>query len=445
MKDPMLSGRDSLRYPSERRALIFCIVALPFTFGIVTTFLSAAITPSRLLLIAIGALLYVSIARGKLLGDSIHVHGGQLAEVSRLVRECAAQLDVPAPQVFVRDDVNVPLTAVGVAEPYALVISSHWLHHLHDEELRFLVTRELVHVRAGHTRLSSILSVNGRENPAVSLVFGAYLRRTEYTADRVALCFCGSTQDAIQAIAIASFHNLGRKINLGAVAEQLRELRSEPTLRAGEWLGSSPYAARRISDLYEFSKTALAQRWMQALEQGRLTGAPAAVALLPRPSVETGPHAEGSHSVYASWWRRVAAWCIDFSIILSILPSILHVSNTDIGIRTLNDAVRILPPVIGATFSSALFALWLYCVILVTTVGRTVGMMIVDLRVVRADFSRATFWDVFARYTVAALSFFTVFPLVLWGWRRIQPYDRLSRTRLVSASARLEAQASLGA
>lgn len=232
MKDPMLSGRDSLRHPGERRAFITCLAMLPITFGLVTGFLSEAITPSRLILLAVGALLYVSIARGKLLGDSIHVHGGQLAEVSALVRECAVQLDVPVPQVFVRDDVNVPISAVGVAEPYALVISSHWLHHLHDEELRFLVTRELVHIRAGHTRLSSVLSVNGRENPAVSLVFGAYLRRTEYTADRVAYCFCGSIQAAIQAIAIASYHNLGRKINLGAVAEQLRELRSEPTLRA---------------------------------------------------------------------------------------------------------------------------------------------------------------------------------------------------------------------
>lgn len=441
----MLSGRDSLRHPSERRALIYCVLALPFTFGILTTFLSEAITPSRLLLIAIGALLYVSIARGKLLGDSIHVHGGQLAEVSKLVRECATQLDVPAPQVFVRDDVNVPLTAVGVAEPYALVISSHWLHHLHDEELRFLVTRELVHVRAGHTRLSSILSVNGRENPAVSLVFGAYLRRTEYTADRVALCFCGSIQDAIQAIAIASFHNLGREINLGAVAEQLRELRSEPTLRAGEWLGSSPYAARRISALYEFSKTTLAQRWMEALQASRFSGAPAAVAVLPRPSVEAGPDGHGSDRAYASWWRRVTAWCIDFSIILSILPSILHVSNSDIGLRTVAHAIHILPAVVIGSFSSVLFALWLYCVVLVTTVGRTVGMMITDLRVVRADFGRPAFWDVLGRYILAALSFFTVFPLVLWGWRRIQPYDRLSRTRLVSASARLEAQASLGA
>ncbi|HTX57295.1 MAG TPA: RDD family protein [Candidatus Acidoferrales bacterium] len=443
MKDPILSGRDSLRYPSERRAFIACIAAAPLTLGLVGIFLSGTIgngAPSRLLLIAIGAMLYVSIARGKLLGDSVHIHPGQLPKVASLVAECSALLDVPAPQVFVRDDMQVPITAVGVAEPYALVISSHWLHHLRDEELRFLVTRELVHIRAGHTRLSSILSVNGRENPAVSLVFGAYLRRTEYTADRVALCYGGSIQDAVQAIAIASFHNLGRTIDLRAVAEQLRELRSEPTLRAGEWLGSSPYAARRIADLVRFAKTPLAERWTLTLSRARLDDEPAAPSRLPRPSVEAG-----SLRAYASAWRRAAAWCIDFGIILSIYPAFVHTAKSDVVIRTMSDAWHLLPPIVAAVTSGTVFFLWLYSVVLVTAVGRTVGMMIMDLRVVRADFGRASFWDVLARYTLAALSIVAIFPLVLWGLRRIQPYDRLSRTRLVSASARLEAQASLGA
>lgn len=433
MKDPLLTGGESIRYPSERAAFIACIVALPFSLAIVGGFLAEAINGSRLLLLAIGALLYVSIARGKLLGDSIHVHGGQLSDLARLVQQCAELLDVQAPQIFVRDDVLVPIVAVGVAEPYALVISSHWLGYLRDDELRFLVARELAHVRAGHTRLSSILSVNGRENPVVSVVFGAYLRRTEYTADRIGLLCCGSVESAVKAIAIASFHNLARNIDLAAVADQLRELRSEPTLRAGEWLGSSPYATRRIAEITAFAATPLAQRWMARFAPAR-AGQAVTPAALERPRLEAG-----SSRAFASTWRRVTAWLIDMAIILSLVPLFVHATNKNVQVG-LGDALRMFPLMVsGVVSASSLFVLWLYCIVLVTALGRTVGMMIVDLRVVRKDFSRPRFWDVFFRYTLAGLSVLTVVPL-LWLVRRVQPYERLSGTRLVNANAVIEPQ-----
>ncbi|MGH7660360.1 MAG: RDD family protein [Vulcanimicrobiaceae bacterium] len=433
MRDPLLSGGESIRYPSERAAFIACIVALPFSLALVGAFLSQAINGSRLLLLAIGALLYVSIARGKLLGDSIHVHGGQLADLARLVKECAALLDIPAPQIFVRDDVLVPIVAVGVAEPYALVISSHWLGHLRDDELRFLVARELAHVRAGHTRLSSILSVNGRENPVVSVIFGAFLRRTEYTADRIGLCCCGSLESAVKAIAIASFHHLGRSIDLAAVADQLRELRSEPTLRAGEWLGSSPYATRRITEITAFAATPLAQSWIARFAPAR-TGTAVTPASLSRPLLEAG-----SSQAFASIWRRATSWVIDFIVILTIVPSFVHVGNKNVQIG-LGQLLHMFPLIASGVISgTALVLLWLYCIVLVTALGRTVGMMIVDLRVVRKDFSPPRFWDVFFRYVLAGLSVLTIVPL-LWIVRRVQPYERLSGTRLVNANAVIEPQ-----
>jgi len=430
MKDPLLSGPESLRDSGERRGMIFCIFMLPISLAIVTALLSEAITPSRLILVAIGALLYVSISRGRLLGDSIHVHAGQLPHVANLVADCARRLDIANPQVFIRDDVNVPIAAVGVEEPYALVISSHWLQHLKDDELRFLIARELVHIRAGHTRISSILSVNGRENTPVSIVFGAYLRRTEYTADRVALCACGSIESAIMAIAIASFHHLGREVDLAVVADQLRELRLEPTLRAGEWLGSSPYAARRIAGLLQFASTPLAQTWLQRFHSGSVA--------LPRQHVEAEPR-----RIFAGWWRRLGAWAIDIAIVAAIVPKVVQVSENGKQLG-LGEALKFMPAMIGGViFSQTLFYLWIYSIVLVAVVGRTIGMMILDVRVVRTDLERPTIWNTIARYVLGGLSFVFIFPLVIWGLRRVQPYDRLSGTRLVSASARVEPQPAL--
>jgi uncharacterized RDD family membrane protein YckC len=97
----------------------------------------------------------------------------------------------------------------------------------------------------------------------------------------------------------------------------------------------------------------------------------------------------------------------------------------------------------GAIFSSSLFVLWVYSIIFVAVIGRTVGMMILDVRVVRSDLGQPTIWNAIFRYFLAAMSLMFVFPIFIWGLRRVQPYDRLSGTRLVSASARLEPQPAL--
>jgi len=87
--------------------------------------------------------------------------------------------------------------------------------------------------------------------------------------------------------------------------------------------------------------------------------------------------------------------------------------------------------------------LWVYSIVLVAVVGRTIGMIIMDVRVVRTDLANPSIWNAISREFLAAMSLLFIFPIVLWGLQRVQPYERLSGTRLVSASARLEAQPAL--
>ncbi|MBV8600297.1 MAG: RDD family protein [Candidatus Eremiobacteraeota bacterium] len=427
MRDPLFFGPDSIRDEKERAAMVWCIAALPLSLGLVGLILSSAFSASHLLLIGIGALLYVSIARGRLLGDSIHVHTGQMSELAQLVADCARVLDIDPPQIFIRDDPLVPIVAVGIGEPYALVISTHWLRHLDADELRFLVGRELAHIRAGHTRITSMLSVNGRENVAVSLVLGGFLRRTEYTADRVGLLCCGSQDKALRAIAIASFHSVAREVDVGRVAEQLREIEAEPSLRAGEWLASSPYATRRMSAVAAFSNTPLARIWLERFAQARTNGL--AASERPRRLVEAQ-----SQRGFAGPWRRIGSWIIDMIVVLAIMPSIVTIGTPPSFVNLQNVSVA-LPTLVGAISGTNLVLLWLYSILLVSVAGRTVGMMVTDLRVLSADFGRPTLLQVVRRYALAGLSFLAIFPLLLWGLRRVQPYDKYSGTRLVSASA----------
>jgi len=121
-------------------------------------------------------------------------------------------------------------------------------------------------------------------------------------------------------------------------------------------------------------------------------------------------------------------------VVLAIMPSIVTIGTPPSFVNLQNVSVA-LPTLVGAISGTNLVLLWLYSILLVSVAGRTVGMMVTDLRVLSADFGRPTLLQVVRRYALAGLSFLAIFPLLLWGLRRVQPYDKYSGTRLVSASA----------
>lgn len=136
----------------------------PLTILIIGTFFRQ-VSVSEVVLLIIGGLVFVSITRGRLLGASLHVHPGHFPELFAVVERVAAKLGVCMPQIFIRDD---------------------------------------------HTRLTSPLTASGRENPITSLIFGAWLRWTEYTADRVAPACTGSIEAALSAISVVRRRARGR-------------------------------------------------------------------------------------------------------------------------------------------------------------------------------------------------------------------------------------------
>ena len=432
MVDGMFAGPASLRVRGETRAFWLCTIAAPLTLALISL-VFPSVSLSEFLLLIVGGMLFVSIARGRLLGSSIRIDGRQLPELDALAREVAGRLGVATPQIFVRDDPFVPIAAVGIGEPYALIISSQYYEHVRRGELAFLVGRELAHVAAGHTRLTSLLSASGRENPVVSLVFGAWLRRTEYTADRIGLLCCDDLADAMGAISISTFHAIGRRVDMTVIAEQRRELEAEPALRMGEWVASVPYATNRLQALFAFHASDLARFWRERLDA-------------PRPlrvvddSVEP---ATVSKRDCAPLPRRFAALALDFIIIGSIIKSPLIDSATHSIQLSKSDAAD-LPPWLRdllthhVTYSVSpanfltLAAFFAYSAIFVGISGQTLGMMIMELRVVTTRFSRPTPLQSIWRYVAALFSAMSAVAMV-GLFVRIHPHDRVSRTRLIRA------------
>ena len=428
----LFSGETSLRAPGEQRAFWACTLAAPITIALLSL-VFPSVSFSEFVLLIVGGMLFVSIGRGRLLGSSIRIDGRQLPELDALAIEVAAQLHVAPPQIFVRDDPFVPIAAVGIGEPYALIISSQYYEHVRRGELAFLIARELAHIAAGHTRLTSLLSASGRENPVVALVFGAWLRRTEYTADRVALLCCDGLSDAIGAISISTFHAIGRRVDMAVIADQRRELDAEPALRMGEWVASMPYATNRLQALFAFHTSALAQAWRERLA----TAAPAPIV-----AADAEPELVTKRDC-APLPRRLAAIALDATIIGAIIKTPFGQTVTKpikLSKDDLDSIPSFLQPLLAHHFSfgfnpgsiATFLIFFAYSAILVGISGQTLGMMIMDLRVVTTSFSRPTVVQAVWRYAVAFAS--TMFVVAALGlFVRIHPHDRLSRTRLVRA------------
>jgi Zn-dependent protease with chaperone function/uncharacterized RDD family membrane protein YckC len=430
----LFTGADSLRVRGERRRLTLTLLFLPVTLGVVGFFFENTFTLHSLLLIVIGAMLFVALSRGRFLGGGVRIRAGQFDQVYEIVAECARTIGVREPHVFVRDDPFVPIVAVGTGEPYALVISAQWIELFSPDELRFLAGRELAHIAAGHTKLTSLLSANGRENAVIAIAFGAWLRTIEYTADRVGLLCCHSLEAAFSAIAVSTFHKVGRKIDLHSFAEQRRELDAEPSLRLGEWLSANPYATNRIARLAAFARDPLYLAWSPRLENRR----------------DATPSADDT-ARFAGFWRRAAAFVIDYTIVSALNPAsqrALHAKGNLPPEAAQEIARSGMPAPIaqvvawlgdGRSATSVIhdgvtwLLLTLYVVLLVGFAGQTLGMMICDLRVVGERRERIGIGRTVTRY----LCLFASLPVLVGVFsifRRIQPFEKWSRTRLISGS-----------
>ena len=433
----------SLRWPTERRAFWLTLLFAPATVAFVSIVIPEHFSAQQVALLIVVAMVYVTIARGRLLGTSIRAHDRQLPALHKIVERCARLLGVPMPHVFVREDLFVCITGMGLGQPYSLALSSQWLPHLEEDEIAFLVGSELGHIAAGHTRLTSLFSASGKENPLVALVFGAWLRRTEYTADRVGLLCCGSLDAAIRAIFKCSFHPLASQVSFVAFSDQRRELTVDPGLKMGEWLGEAPYAVNRLRELQLFHESPLFERWKAEFDRRRdeLDSAAAAPVDVPWAPKDAGT------------FRRALAYFVDFILVSNIVSGVDFLTAP----TTVKQFGANAPPIPSPTTLDQLIETWAkehgmtigitvggfgelflvlaYSALLVAFTGRTFGMMIFGLRVVRDDLTRVSAGRSIWRYFLAFFTFVLVVPLFFGLAKGRYLHDRFSKTRVIRGGA----------
>ena len=135
------------------------------------------------------------------MATSVRCSPKQYKTLYRINEECAAILDMPAPELYLSSNPFPNAFAGGIERPYVTLRSSI-VETLSDEQLYHLVGHELGHIKAGHvlyksvaTVLMPLLEIVSRRTlglgdvaqVALMAAFFEWSRQAEVTADRAGL------------------------------------------------------------------------------------------------------------------------------------------------------------------------------------------------------------------------------------------------------------------
>ena len=146
-----------------------------------------------------------------LLGSAVRADERQFARLHRLLAEVGQSLDASyLPEMYVQSDPVLSAQTVGMDKP-VIVLTSGLVHHLDDDELRFVIGHELGHAISGHavyrTLLLRLLGLGGLLNAIPGGAIGIRMitvgllewsRKAELSADRAGLLACQDPTAALR-------------------------------------------------------------------------------------------------------------------------------------------------------------------------------------------------------------------------------------------------------
>lgn len=212
-------------------------------------------------IILLVGMFFIRMERQKMLGNAMQVEYSDYAWLRDWANVTAADLGLPRVEIFVTQNPVINAYAFGFMNPYCIVLHSGSIRYLTPDELKAVVIHEMGHIKYKHTiamlYLQPFLAL-----PFVSSVSGwlagFWQRRTEYTADRLALTYTEDPELVKNALV---------KVHIGPdVAEGMNETARQwqrytanrPMNRFAQTLSDHPYLVRRLDHIDEMTTKLLA-------------------------------------------------------------------------------------------------------------------------------------------------------------------------------------------
>ena len=231
---------------------------VPLWLRLIIALFSGAILFGIILLVG---MFFIRMERQKMLGNAMQVEYSDYAWLRDWANVTAADLGLPRVELFVTQNPVINAYAFGFMNPYCIVLHSGSIRYLTPDELKAVVIHEMGHIKYKHTiamlYLQPFLAL-----PFVSSVSGwlagFWQRRTEYTADRLALTYTEDPELVKNALV---------KVHIGPdVAEGMNETARQwqrytanrPMNRFAQTLSDHPYLVRRLDHIDEMAAKLLA-------------------------------------------------------------------------------------------------------------------------------------------------------------------------------------------
>lgn len=217
-------------------------------------------------------MIIVRMQRQMMLGNSLQVEYSDYAWLREWANEVSADLELPRVEIFVTQDPYINAYAFGFIKPYTIVLHSGSIRYLTHDELKVVVVHEMAHIKYGHTTamvyLMPFLSV-----PVLSALFGwiagFWQRRTELTADRLALMYMADSE-LVKASLIKVHVGPDVAKSMNDVARQWLQYTAErPMNRFAQTFSSHPFLVRRLSHI---------DKWKYVIEPAVASAAPSPAA-----------------------------------------------------------------------------------------------------------------------------------------------------------------------
>ena len=226
-------------------------------FGLVGTGILALVFLGGSL--AVGMFL-VRMQRQMMLGNSLQVEYSDYAWLRDWANTVSSDLEMPRVEIFVTQDPVINAYAFGFIRPYTIVLHSGSIRYLSHDELKVVVVHEMAHVKYGHT-LASVYLMPFMGLPIVGPIFnwlaGFWQRRTELTADRLALMYMANSE-LVKASLIKVHVGPDVATSMNTIARQWLQYNAErPMNRLAQTFSTHPFLVRRLSHI---------DRWKSVVE-----------------------------------------------------------------------------------------------------------------------------------------------------------------------------------
>ena len=192
------------------------------------------------------------------LGTMVRVSPRQFPELYGLAAKAAERLSHPQAPVYVKRQSEMNIYTIGLWQQPIIVITSSLVDQMEPDNLQFFIGREIGHIAAGHIWLRTLLKPLGADVPVFgkllnSVVFGDWINRTEFTADRAGFIACRSLTTTVSTmLKFGVGVRLFEKLDIKEFLDQVNEV-SDMRGHLTEILAEQPYLTQRIRSLVKFS------------------------------------------------------------------------------------------------------------------------------------------------------------------------------------------------